>query len=85
MLTKFISPKPPKALWEFAEYIGPATDSFYRLLLKPAIPQELLRIGLGLKKLATQYLPERLKKVCERVTHIRVTSYVCLDSILKQC
>jgi len=73
-----------QALWEFAEYIGPATVSFILAIAFNRHPQELLRIGLGLKKLAAQYSPERLEKGCERVIRINALSFSSVESILKR-
>ena len=73
-----------QTLWEFAEKTGPATVSFLQTIALSRHPQELLRIGLGLKKLAAQYSPERLEKGCERAIRINSFSYSSLESILKR-
>ena len=52
----------PKALWEFAEYIGPATVSFLQVIAETRHPQELLRIGLGLEKARYPIFPRTAYK-----------------------
>ena len=67
-----------------ADKIGASTGMMVRLIIEAKHhPEQGIRTGLGIVRLARQYTPERLEAACVRALQHGMRSYGALRSILE--